>query len=69
MLMHRQDGDAKAFACTNAEIPQARYTSRDFLALEYDRIFARSWQVAAREEEAQRSVPRPPSTKIVCAVM
>jgi nitrite reductase/ring-hydroxylating ferredoxin subunit len=51
MLMHRQDGDSSALACTESEIPRARYTSRDFLALEYDRIFARTWQIAARDEE------------------
>jgi nitrite reductase/ring-hydroxylating ferredoxin subunit len=51
MLMHRQDGGSQALACTESGIARARYTSRDFLALEYDRIFARTWQVAAREEE------------------
>jgi phenylpropionate dioxygenase-like ring-hydroxylating dioxygenase large terminal subunit len=32
-------------------VPRARYTSADFLALEFERMWARVWQVACREEE------------------
>jgi nitrite reductase/ring-hydroxylating ferredoxin subunit len=36
-------------------IPKERYTSREFVDLEMDRLWPRVWQVACREEE----VPRP----------
>ena len=32
-------------------IPKARYLSREFLDLEYERMWSRVWQVACREEE------------------
>lgn len=32
-------------------IPKERYLSRDFLDLEYERLWSRVWQVACREEE------------------
>ena len=32
-------------------VPRARYTSADFAALEFDRLWSRVWQVACREEE------------------
>ena len=32
-------------------IPRARYTSGEFAALEFDRLWSRVWQVACREEE------------------
>ena len=32
-------------------IPRARYTSADFAALEFERLWGRVWQVACREEE------------------
>ena len=32
-------------------IPRARYTSAEFAALEFDRLWSRVWQVACREEE------------------
>jgi nitrite reductase/ring-hydroxylating ferredoxin subunit len=32
-------------------IPKERYLSREFLELEYERMWARAWQVACREEE------------------
>ncbi len=32
-------------------VPRARYTSPDFAALEFERLWARVWQVACREEE------------------
>ena len=32
-------------------VARARYTSRDFAALEFDRLWSRVWQVACREEE------------------
>jgi len=32
-------------------VPRARYTSARFAALEFDRLWARVWQVACREEE------------------
>ena len=32
-------------------VPRARYTSAEFCALEFERLWARVWQVACREEE------------------
>jgi nitrite reductase/ring-hydroxylating ferredoxin subunit len=32
-------------------VPRARYTSPEFAALEFDRLWSRVWQVACREEE------------------
>src|SRR5580658_7387170 len=32
-------------------VPRSRYTSAPFAALEFDRLWARVWQVACREEE------------------
>ena len=32
-------------------IPKERYLSREFLDLEYERMWSRVWQVACREEE------------------
>ena len=32
-------------------VPKGRYTDRDFLALEYERLFPNVWQPACREEE------------------
>jgi phenylpropionate dioxygenase-like ring-hydroxylating dioxygenase large terminal subunit len=32
-------------------VPRARYTSAEFAALEFERLWARVWQVACREEE------------------
>jgi phenylpropionate dioxygenase-like ring-hydroxylating dioxygenase large terminal subunit len=32
-------------------VPRARYTSADFAALEFERLWSRVWQVACREEE------------------
>ena len=32
-------------------VPKARYLSDDFLALELERMWARVWQIACREEE------------------
>ena len=32
-------------------IPKERYLSREFLDLEYERLWSRVWQVACREEE------------------
>jgi Rieske 2Fe-2S family protein len=55
MLMTRHTEDCAAFACTETEIPRERYTSRDFLALEYDRLFARTWQIAGRIEELRET--------------
>ncbi len=38
--------------CTGGElIPRGRFTSSDFLQLEYERLFANVWQVACRVEE------------------
>ena len=34
-------------------VPKERYTSREFLDLEMDRMWSRVWQVACREEELQ----------------
>jgi len=32
-------------------LPRARYTSPEFAAAEFERLWARVWQVACREEE------------------
>jgi nitrite reductase/ring-hydroxylating ferredoxin subunit len=32
-------------------VPRGRYVDREFLALEYERLFSRVWQMACREEE------------------
>jgi phenylpropionate dioxygenase-like ring-hydroxylating dioxygenase large terminal subunit len=32
-------------------VPKERYTSREFLDLEMERLWTRVWQVACREEE------------------
>ncbi len=32
-------------------VPKGRYIDREFLQLEYERLFTRLWQMACREEE------------------
>jgi len=36
---------------TDDAVPRGRYTSAEFAALEFDRLWSRVWQVACREEE------------------
>jgi len=46
-------GDVRADLLVGADglVPKERYLSREFLDLEMDRLWARVWQVACREEE------------------
>lgn len=39
------------YALGEAFVPKGRYIDREFLQLEYDRLFTQVWQVACREEE------------------
>jgi phenylpropionate dioxygenase-like ring-hydroxylating dioxygenase large terminal subunit len=50
--MMRSDMDLeKVLIGEDGAIPRARYTSRAFAELEFDRLWSRVWQVACREEE------------------
>ncbi|TRW76751.1 aromatic ring-hydroxylating dioxygenase subunit alpha [Mycolicibacterium sp. 018/SC-01/001] len=45
------------YACGETFVPKSRYTDREYLQLELDRLFPQVWQAACREEE----VPEPGS--------
>src|SRR5579862_3154731 len=40
-----------ALVTADGVLPRARYTSAEFAALEFERLWGRVWQVACREEE------------------